>query len=35
MARGFLTVSLSDAEPTLARPVRGRTEDEGRVEGEL
>jgi hypothetical protein len=31
---GFLTVSLSDAEPALARPARRETEDEGRAEGE-
>jgi hypothetical protein len=34
-ARGFLTVSLSAAEPTLARPARRGTGDEGRAEGEL
>jgi hypothetical protein len=32
-ARGFLIVSLSDAEPALARPARRGTEGEGRAEG--
>jgi hypothetical protein len=30
---GFLTVSLSDAGPALARPARRETEGEGRAEG--
>jgi hypothetical protein len=33
-ARGFLTVSLSDAKPALARPARRGTEGEGQTEGE-